>query len=73
MLISDTEKFNKLENTSRFSFEGEVSEEESIILNMRYELQYSFSEIAEALNLDQGHIQRSFAAASLRIKKNRAK
>lgn len=70
-VINDAGKFNGLEKTSRFSFEGKISEEESEILTMRYELQYSFSEIAEALNLDQGHIQRSFAAASLRIKKNR--
>jgi len=72
-VIYDTGKFNELEKTSRFGFEGEVSAEESKILTMRYELQYSFSEIAEALNLDQGHIQRAFAAASLRIKKNRTK
>lgn len=72
-VINDAEKFNGLEKTSRFSFEGEVSAEESEILTMRYELQYSFSEIAEALNLDQGHIQRTFAAASLRIKKNRTR
>ncbi|MEH3113424.1 hypothetical protein [Pedobacter terrae] len=70
-IVNDAEKFSELGKTNRFSFEGEVSEEESKILTMRYELQYSFSEIAEALNLDQGYIQRAFAAASLRIKKNR--
>ncbi|QNN41476.1 RNA polymerase sigma factor [Pedobacter roseus] len=70
-VISDAENFNKLEKTTKFSFEGEVSEEESKILNMRYELQYSFSQIAVALNLDQGYIQRAFAAASLRITKSR--
>jgi len=72
-VIHDAEKLNGLEKTSRFSIEGEVSAEESKILKMRYELQYSFGEIAEALNLDQGYIQRAFAAASLRIKKTRTK
>jgi len=70
-VISDTEKLDKIEKTSRFRFEGDVSEEQSMILQMRYELQYSFREIAEALNLDQGHIQRAFATASLKIKKTK--
>jgi RNA polymerase sigma factor (sigma-70 family) len=68
-VITDTEKLDKIEKTSRFRFEGDVSEEQSRILQMRYELQYSFSEIAEALNLDQGHIQKAFATASLKIRK----
>lgn len=70
-VISDTEKLNRIEKTSRFRFEGDVSEEQSMILQMRYELQYSFTEIAEALRLDQGHIQKAFAAASLKIKKTK--
>ena len=70
-VITDTEKLNKIKRTSRFSFEGDVSEEQSMILQMRYELQYSFTEIAEALSLDQGYIQQAFAAASLKIRKTK--
>jgi DNA-directed RNA polymerase specialized sigma24 family protein len=70
-LITDTEKLNKIEKTSKFTFEGDVTEEQSTILQMRYELQYSFTEIAEALNLDQGHIQKAFATASLKIRKTK--
>lgn len=70
-VISDTEKLNKIEKTTKFRFEGDVSEEQSMILQMRYELQYSFTEIAEALSLDQGHIQKAFAAASLKMKKTK--
>lgn len=70
-VISDTEKLDKIEKTSRFRFEGDISEEQSVILQMRYELQYSFTEIAEALSLDQGHIQRAFATASMKIKKTK--
>ncbi|WP_316844625.1 sigma factor-like helix-turn-helix DNA-binding protein [Pedobacter psychrodurus] len=70
-VITDTEKLSKIEKTSMFSFEGDVSEEQSMILQMRYELQYSFSEIASALNLDQGYIQQAFATASLKIRKTK--
>ncbi|RBQ02693.1 RNA polymerase sigma factor [Pedobacter miscanthi] len=70
-VINDTEKLNKIEKTSKFRFEGDVSEEQSAILQMRYELQYSFNEIAMALNLDQGYIQQAFAAASLKIRKTK--
>jgi len=68
-IVSDTEKLNKIEKTSKYRFEGDVSEEQATILQMRYELQYSFTEIAEALSLDQGHIQKAFATASLKIRK----
>lgn len=72
-VIADTEKLDKIEKTSRFRFQGEVSKEESMILQMRYELQYSFSEIANALNLEQGYIQKAFASASLKIRKAKIK
>ncbi len=68
-VVSDTAKLDKIGKTSRFRFEGDVSEEQSMILQMRYELQYSFNEIAQALSLDQGHIQKAFATASLKIRK----
>lgn len=70
-VITDTERLGKIKKTSRFSFEGDVSDEQAAILRMRYELQYSFGEIATALGLDQGYIQKAFAAASLKIKKNK--
>ncbi|MET0572776.1 MAG: hypothetical protein ABWZ79_15235 [Pedobacter agri] len=72
-VITDTERLGKIKKTSRFSFEGDVSEEQAAILRMRYELQYSFAEIATALGLDQGYIQKAFAAASLKIKKTKIK
>lgn len=70
-VITDAQKLNKIEKISRFTFEGDVSEEQAKILQMRYELQYSFSEIAEALHLGQGYIQQAFATASLKIKKTK--
>ena len=70
-LITDAEKLNQIKKTSRFIFEGDVSDEQASILQMRYELQYSFSEIAAALNLNQGYIQQAFATASLKIRKTK--
>lgn len=70
-IITDTKKLNSVGKTSRFRFEGDVSEEQLMILQMRYELQYSFGEIASALNLSQGYIQQAFAAASLKIRKTK--
>jgi len=70
-IITDTKKLNSVGKTSTFRFEGDVSEEQLMILQMRYELQYSFGEIASALNLSQGYIQQAFAAASLKIRKTK--
>lgn len=70
-IITDTKKLNSVGKTSTFRFEGDVSEEQLMILQMRYELQYSFEEIASALNLSQGYIQQAFAAASLKIRKTK--
>jgi DNA-directed RNA polymerase specialized sigma24 family protein len=70
-IITDTQKLNSVGKTSTFTFEGDINEEQSMILQMRYELQYSFAEIAAALNLDQGYIQQAFATASLKIRKTK--
>lgn len=68
-IITDTQKLEVAGKQSKFRFEGDISEVQSSILHMRYQLQYSFGEIAAALNLDQGYIQQAFAAASLKVRK----
>lgn len=68
-IITDTQKLNMVGKANTFKFEGDVSEEQSTILHMRYELQYSFEEIARELNLEQGYIQRVFASTMIKIKK----
>jgi RNA polymerase sigma factor (sigma-70 family) len=68
-IITDTQKLSSVRQSSSFRFEGDVCEEQREILRMRYELQYSFAEIAEALNLSQAYIQRAFVNASKKIKK----
>lgn len=68
-IITDTRKLDLVGSSSKFRFEGDVCEEQVSILHMRYELQYSFAEIAAALKLDQGYIQQAFVRASLKIRK----
>jgi len=68
-IIADTHKLEAVATSSTFRFEGDVDEEQSVILQMRYELQYSFEEIARELNLSQGYIQRAFVSAMAKVKK----
>ena len=68
-ILTDTQKLEIVGKTSRFKFEGDLCKEQSSILRMRYELQYSFEEISSALNLDQCYIQKVFVGACTKIKK----
>jgi DNA-directed RNA polymerase specialized sigma24 family protein len=68
-IITDTQKLEQVGGTHTFKFEGDVCEEQHTILRMRYELQYSFKEIAGALNLSEGYIQRAFLNAIAKVKK----
>ncbi|UEG51412.1 hypothetical protein LLH06_10550 [Mucilaginibacter daejeonensis] len=54
-------------------FEGNLDAEQLEILNLRYELQYSFEQIAAALNLSQAHVQQQFLNAFASIKKSKTK
>ncbi len=67
-IITDTQKLETARKAGAFKFEGDVGEEQLAILRMRYELQYSFEEIAEALNLNQRDIQRAFVNAMAKIR-----
>lgn len=68
-IITNTQKLEAVATAGSFKFEGDVCGEQSAILHMRYELQYSFEEIASALNLNQGYIQRAFVNAMMKIRK----
>ncbi|MDQ8004950.1 MAG: sigma factor-like helix-turn-helix DNA-binding protein [Pedobacter sp.] len=68
-IITDTQKLEAVGQAGTFKFEGDVCEEQSAILHMRYELQYSFEEIARELNLNQGYIQKAFVNAMTKIRK----
>lgn len=68
-IITDTKKLETVAASGAFKFEGDVCEEQSAILRMRYELQYSFEEIARELNLNQSYIQKAFVNAMTKVKK----
>ena len=51
---------------------GELTEEQANILRYRYELSYSFEEIAELMNIRQAEVQRSFVQAHQRMRKEKA-
>lgn len=68
-ILTNSQKLNVVGKTNNFKFEGDLCEEQSTILNMRYELQYSFEEIARTLNLSQSYIQKVFVQAYTKIKK----
>ncbi|SFA58508.1 RNA polymerase sigma factor, sigma-70 family [Pedobacter suwonensis] len=68
-IFTNSQKLEIVGNNNRFRFEGDLNEEQSSILHMRYQLQYSFEEISSALNLDQGYIKKVFVGASIKIKK----
>lgn len=58
---------NKLDTLSlkpkKIICEGELSEEQAEVLKMRYELQYSFDEIADALRLNNSQVKKLFVQA----------
>ncbi len=68
-IFTNSQKLDIVGKNNRFRFEGVLNGEQSSILHMRYELQYSFEEIATALNLDQGYIQKVFVGVCTKIKK----
>jgi len=68
-ILTSSGKLETAGKNSKFKFEGDLCEEQSKILHMRYELQYSFEEIARVLNLSPEHIKRSFVLAYTKVKK----
>ena|ERR1700761_8280077 len=69
-VIVDSKKLERtISSKKRILFEGNLDQEQLEILNLRYEMQYSFEQIAEALNLSQAHVQQQFVNAYASIKK----
>ncbi len=53
----------------QLKYEGELNEEQAEVLRMRFDLQHSFEEIAVALKLPQGYIQKVFVQARLQLRR----
>ncbi|WP_139378759.1 sigma factor-like helix-turn-helix DNA-binding protein [Parapedobacter luteus] len=69
--LSDTTKLDSAARTKPLVAEGMLSDEQAQVLAMRYDLQYSFEEIAEALQLDDAKVKSLFVQAHAAIKKGR--
>jgi len=67
--LSDTAKLDNATRTKPLITEGMLTEEQAQVLAMRYDLQYSFEEIAEALQLDDTKVKSLFVQAYAVIKK----
>ncbi|SEL29693.1 sigma factor-like helix-turn-helix DNA-binding protein [Parapedobacter koreensis] len=69
--LSDTAKLDSATRTKPLIAEGMLTEEQAQVLAMRYDLQYSFEEIAEALQLDDAKVKSLFVQAHTVIKKGK--
>jgi RNA polymerase sigma factor (sigma-70 family) len=72
-VITNTKKLDQAGKTRCMKYEGDLNSGQAEILRMRYELQYSFEEIAQALNLSRGQVQKTFLAAHLELRKSSVK
>lgn len=69
-IIVNTKKLDVITKTKTCSFEGELTEEQTDILKMRYEMQYSFGDIAAKLGLSERQIHKTFVQAHATLKKS---
>lgn len=69
--LSATSKLDVATRTKPIVTEGMLSEEQVQILTMRYDLQYSFEEIAQALQLDDARVKSLFVQAYAAIRKEK--
>ncbi|MBK1439844.1 hypothetical protein JHJ32_07605 [Parapedobacter sp. ISTM3] len=69
--LSDTTKLDSATRTKPIVTEGMLTDEQAQVLAMRYDLQYSFEEIAEALQLDDVKVKSLFVQAYAVIRKSK--
>lgn len=67
-ILNSEEKMQLITKPAEFRLNGEMTEEEAEVFRMRYELQYSFDKISEALQLDGGEVRTLFINAHAKIK-----
>lgn len=70
-VFESAKKMESLPNTLNIRLEGEVSEEQASIFRMRYEMEYSFEEIAEVLKLSAKQVRLLFVQAHAAIKNSK--
>lgn len=69
--LSDSRKLESAARTKPMVTEGMLSDEQAQVLMLRYDLQYSFDEIAEALQLDDKKVKSLFVQAHAVIKQSK--
>ncbi|WP_257667409.1 sigma factor-like helix-turn-helix DNA-binding protein [Parapedobacter tibetensis] len=69
--LSDTAKLDSATRMKPIVTEGMLTDEQAQVLAMRYDLQYSFEEIAEALQLDDSKVKSLFVQAYAVIRKTK--
>ena len=62
-MLTANQKLQQASSRRPLVFSGSLDELQAQIMKMRYELHYSFEEIAKALNMNQGYIQQAFVKA----------
>ncbi|WP_148919297.1 RNA polymerase sigma factor [Sphingobacterium phlebotomi] len=70
-IFQSAEKMEKLNRSSKYVIQGEINEQQEEIFRMRYDLQFSFDQIADALNLNPAIVKKLFIEAHAKIKQTK--
>ena len=62
-ILHEDNKLLEARRTGSITIDGNLSELQQKVMQMRYDLQYSFEEIAGALAIDEGQVKLAFARA----------
>ncbi|RZK37156.1 MAG: sigma-70 family RNA polymerase sigma factor [Pedobacter sp.] len=62
-ILKDGERLERAVSKSNVSFKGSLDELQTNVMRMRYELQYSFADIASKLNFSEVEIKQAYANA----------
>lgn len=70
-VFSSSEKMNVAAGSNKITLEGEFDEHQEEIFRMRYELQYSFDQISDSLNICANSVRKLFVQAHAKLKKSK--
>lgn len=70
-LLCDSQRLDTVARKKPLVSEGALTDEQAQVLNLRYELQYSFAEIAATLQLDDTKVKQLFIQAHAAVRKNK--
>lgn len=70
-IFNSSQKMDLIGRSSKITIQGEFNEQQAQIFHMRYELQMSFEQISESLNLNGAMVKKLFIEAHAKIKTHR--